>query len=67
MEISFSQAREKNLGHFSSRISRDRDSCQCLSQDANILHKILEPAFAIYNYAFFSRRELKPSCCCAAS
>ena len=30
MEISFSQAREKNLGHFSSRISRDRDSCQCL-------------------------------------
>ena len=30
MEISFLQAREKNLGHFSSRISRDRDSCQCL-------------------------------------
>ena len=31
MKISFSRAREKNLNHFSSRISRDRDSCQCLS------------------------------------
>ena len=31
MKISFSRAREKNLIHFSSRISRDRDSCQCLS------------------------------------
>ena len=30
MKISFSRAREKNLNHFSSRISRDRDSCQCL-------------------------------------
>ena len=30
MKISFSRAREKNLSHFSSRISRDRDSCQCL-------------------------------------
>ena len=31
MKISFSRAREKNLSHFSSRISRDRDSCQCLT------------------------------------
>ena len=30
MKNSFSRAREKNLNHFSSRISRDRDSCQCL-------------------------------------
>ena len=30
MKISFSQAREKNLNHFTLRISRDRDSCQCL-------------------------------------
>ena len=26
------RATEKNLNHFSSRISRDRDSCQCLKQ-----------------------------------
>ena len=31
MKISFSRAREKNLSNFSSRISRDRDSCQCLT------------------------------------
>ena len=35
MKISFSRAREKNLSHFSSRISRDRDSCQCLAQNWN--------------------------------
>ena len=32
MKISFSRAREKNLSHFSSRISRDRDSRQCLTR-----------------------------------
>ena len=30
MKISFCDPREKNFSHFSSRISRDRDSCQCL-------------------------------------
>ena len=30
MKIGFSRSREKNLSHFSSRIYRDRDSCQCL-------------------------------------
>ena len=37
MKISFSRAREKNLNHFSSRISRDRDSCQCLNATLQIL------------------------------
>ena len=30
MKTQFSSSREKNMNHFSSRISRDRDSCQCL-------------------------------------
>ena len=30
MKFHFSRSRETNLGHFSPRFSRDRDSCQCL-------------------------------------
>ena len=38
MKISFSWAREKNLNNFSSRISRDRDSCQCLKSSCDKQH-----------------------------
>ena len=37
IKISFSRAREKNLSHFSSRISRDRDSCQCLGSTSSFV------------------------------
>ena len=50
MKISFSQLREKNLSYFSSRISRDRDSCKCLSNPCSKINVTNYACNYVYNY-----------------
>ena len=48
MKIHFSSSREKTVSHFSSRISRDRDSCQgllCPIAATPVSLRVLRPCF----------------------